>query len=108
MCYTSMMAAMLSACAAGSHYKLLEEFTNLSVVPFEMVAGYGVNGGRGRCFPFWQDMLSCLHNRGGAEGRTICQLEREDYLECLHHKKLSQRIIAIQKEKERVMKKTKA
>ncbi|CAZ80263.1 unnamed protein product [Tuber melanosporum] len=44
-----------------------------------------------KCFPFWQDLLSCyVVNTGSAtsdEGKWKCVPQRDDYYECLHHKK---------------------
>ena len=55
-----------------------------------MVHGYGKNGGRGRCYIFWNDLLTCVRHAESANIDHVkeCELQREDYLECLHHKKL--------------------
>ncbi|RMZ82206.1 hypothetical protein DV738_g1826, partial [Chaetothyriales sp. CBS 135597] len=55
-----------------------------------MASGYGVGGGVGRCFPFWQEYLSCyIINQNDPEARKkgVCLPRLEDYYECLHHKK---------------------
>ncbi|KAF9765912.1 hypothetical protein IL306_001734 [Fusarium sp. DS 682] len=55
-----------------------------------MASGYGMNGGVGRCFPFWQEVMGCyVVNTSAADdsGKKKCGLVLEDYYECLHHKK---------------------
>ncbi|KAL3419607.1 NADH:ubiquinone oxidoreductase 11.5kD subunit [Phlyctema vagabunda] len=55
-----------------------------------MSSGYGLNGGQGRCFPFWQEVLSCYVVNTSDEdmsGKKKCAPVLEDYYECLHHKK---------------------
>ncbi|KAI5780347.1 hypothetical protein DFH27DRAFT_341077 [Peziza echinospora] len=55
-----------------------------------MASGYGLNGGVSRCFPFWQDLLSCyvVNTAGGdSNEKWKCIPQRDDYLECLHHRK---------------------
>ncbi|RMZ85396.1 hypothetical protein DV737_g735, partial [Chaetothyriales sp. CBS 132003] len=55
-----------------------------------MASGYGIGGGVGRCFPFWQEYLSCyVINQHDPEARKkgVCLPRLEDYYECLHHKK---------------------
>jgi NADH dehydrogenase (ubiquinone) Fe-S protein 5 len=71
-----------------------------------MVHGYGKNGGRGRCFIFWQDLLTCVQHANAAniDHMKECEPQREDYIECLHHKKLYDRISVIKREKERLIK----
>ncbi|KAF4121770.1 NADH dehydrogenase (ubiquinone) Fe-S protein 5 [Geosmithia morbida] len=64
-----------------------------------MASGYGMNGGVGRCFPFWQEVLGCYVVNTSAEddsGKKKCSLALEDYYECLHHKKEHARAVAIQ------------
>jgi len=64
-----------------------------------MASGYGLHGGPGRCFPFWQEVLACFAiNTDGANeaGRKICAPVLEDYLECLHHKKEKARVLRLQ------------
>lgn len=46
--------------------------------------------GPGRCFPFWQEVLTCyVVNTTGDDdsGKKKCSPVLEDYYECLHHKK---------------------
>jgi len=46
--------------------------------------------GPSRCFPFWQELLSCYVINGGEEdgsGKKKCVPAMEDYYECLHHRK---------------------
>ncbi|RDA89634.1 hypothetical protein CP533_1953 [Ophiocordyceps camponoti-saundersi (nom. inval.)] len=55
-----------------------------------MASGFGMHGGPGRCFPFWQDVLACYVVNTSPEddsGKKKCALPLEDYYECLHHKK---------------------
>ncbi|KAH8148689.1 uncharacterized protein LAJ45_07400 [Morchella importuna] len=64
-----------------------------------MASGYGLHGGVGRCFPFWQDMLACYvmnTNSGSDEGKWKCAPQHDDYYECLHHKKELAKAKAIQ------------
>ena len=82
-----------------------------------MASGFGVKGGKGRCFDFWLDFSDCLvcapasscavplptsrlHRSVLTRLRPVkialqadaghpkeCQLKKEDYFECLHHRK---------------------
>ncbi|KAK8035311.1 NADH:ubiquinone oxidoreductase subunit [Apiospora rasikravindrae] len=55
-----------------------------------MASGYGLTGGPGRCFPFWQELLACYvvnTNADDNSGKAKCAPVLEDYYECLHHKK---------------------
>ncbi|KAI8929158.1 hypothetical protein BC831DRAFT_396686 [Entophlyctis helioformis] len=49
-----------------------------------MSSGFGTNGGRGRCFPFWQEFTRC-HVQ--ADAASQCSTLLEDYQECLYHRK---------------------
>ncbi|KAK1921400.1 hypothetical protein DB88DRAFT_500629 [Papiliotrema laurentii] len=49
-----------------------------------MASGYGLNGGRSRCFEHWQEFQKCYAR---AETKGECTLQKEDYLECLHRTK---------------------
>jgi NADH dehydrogenase (ubiquinone) Fe-S protein 5 len=49
-----------------------------------MSSGFGTNGGRGRCFPFWQEFAKCHVQSDTLEE---CKNAFEDYQECLFHKK---------------------
>ncbi|GAA5908763.1 hypothetical protein JCM5296_005762 [Sporobolomyces johnsonii] len=60
-----------------------------------MASGFGYNGGRSRCFPFWQDFQKCY---AGADVPEQCTLQKEDYLECLHHTKEVSRAMKIKTE----------
>jgi NADH dehydrogenase (ubiquinone) Fe-S protein 5 len=54
-----------------------------------MTSGYGLNGGVGRCYPFFKALERCL--RESVDPRQ-CALYHEDYFECLHRtKELAQR-----------------
>lgn len=57
-----------------------------------MVFSHGVTGGKGRCYPFWQDLMYCMARVGALHGEK-CTLQFEDYLECLHHTKLVGRVM---------------
>ncbi|XP_044721946.1 NADH:ubiquinone oxidoreductase subunit [Hirsutella rhossiliensis] len=64
-----------------------------------MASGYGMHGGPGRCFPFWQDVFACYVVNTTAEddsGKKKCAMPLEDYYECLHHKKEHARALAMQ------------
>ncbi|KAK3325580.1 hypothetical protein B0H66DRAFT_599731 [Apodospora peruviana] len=64
-----------------------------------MASGYGLHGGPGRCFPFWQELLACYVVNSNADddsGKQKCGLALEDYYECLHHKKEAARVKALQ------------
>ncbi|CAK7197692.1 hypothetical protein SEUCBS139899_000340 [Sporothrix eucalyptigena] len=64
-----------------------------------MASGFGLNGGPGRCFPFWQEMLACyVVNSSGEDqaGKKKCAPLLEDYYECLHHKKEAARVRTLQ------------
>ncbi|KAK7425441.1 hypothetical protein QQZ08_008120 [Neonectria magnoliae] len=55
-----------------------------------MASGYGMHGGPGRCFPFWQEVMACYVVNTTADddsGKKKCSPALEDYYECLHHKK---------------------
>jgi hypothetical protein len=51
-----------------------------------MVQGFGVRGGRGRCFPFFESFLECVNTAGNERGYK-CVKQADDYKECLHHQK---------------------
>ncbi len=51
-----------------------------------MVNGFGVRGGRGRCYPFFEAFVACVNEAGNARGHK-CTLQADDYKECLHHEK---------------------
>ena len=51
-----------------------------------MVFSHGVTGGKGRCYPFWQDFMYCMARVGALHGEK-CSMQFEDYFECLHHTK---------------------
>ncbi|KAM0789768.1 hypothetical protein ACM66B_006621 [Microbotryomycetes sp. NB124-2] len=57
-----------------------------------MASGFGYEGGRSRCFPFWQDFQKCY---ASADVPTQCVAQKEDYLECLHHTKEISRAMQI-------------
>ncbi|KAK8100349.1 NADH dehydrogenase iron-sulfur protein 5-A [Apiospora kogelbergensis] len=64
-----------------------------------MASGYGLTGGPGRCFPFWQEVLACYvvnTNADDNSGKAKCAPVLEDYYECLHHKKEAARVRALQ------------
>ncbi|KAK4110624.1 hypothetical protein N656DRAFT_790886 [Canariomyces notabilis] len=64
-----------------------------------MASGYGLNGGPSRCFPFWQELLSCYVVNGSDDdesGKKKCVPAMEDYYECLHHRKEAARVKMLQ------------
>ncbi|KAG2218012.1 hypothetical protein INT45_010809 [Circinella minor] len=60
-----------------------------------MASGFGLNGGRGRCFHFWQEFNKCY---AGADFPQQCNAQRDDYMECLHHTKEFARVAHIKAE----------
>ncbi|CAO3616751.1 unnamed protein product [Cunninghamella echinulata] len=60
-----------------------------------MASGFGFDGGRGRCFQFWQEFNKCY---AAANFPRQCISQRDDYLECLHHTKEFARITRIKTE----------
>ncbi|GAA5810520.1 hypothetical protein MFLAVUS_003943 [Mucor flavus] len=60
-----------------------------------MASGFGLDGGRGRCFHFWQEFNKCY---ASADLPQQCLDQRDDYLECLHHTKEFARITLIKTE----------
>ncbi|PGH20437.1 hypothetical protein AJ80_03583 [Polytolypa hystricis UAMH7299] len=64
-----------------------------------MASGYGLNGGPSRCFPFWQELLSCyvVNSAEGESGKKKCIPVLDDYYECLHHRKEAARMKAMQR-----------
>ncbi|KAK4041691.1 NADH dehydrogenase iron-sulfur protein 5-B [Parachaetomium inaequale] len=64
-----------------------------------MASGYGLNGGPSRCFPFWQELLSCYVVNSSDDddsGKKKCVPAMEDYYECLHHRKEAARVKMLQ------------
>ncbi|KAI8057718.1 hypothetical protein BDF22DRAFT_616264 [Syncephalis plumigaleata] len=49
-----------------------------------MASGFGIHGGRSRCFTLWQEFRKCYAQ---AECPEDCEPQLEDYNECLTHKK---------------------
>ncbi|CDS14386.1 hypothetical protein LRAMOSA06555 [Lichtheimia ramosa] len=60
-----------------------------------MSSGFGLDGGRGRCFHFWQEFNKCY---ASADFPQQCLAQRDDYLECLHHTKEFARVTRIKAE----------
>ncbi|KAL9188513.1 hypothetical protein ACHAXT_006891 [Thalassiosira profunda] len=59
-----------------------------------MSSGRGINGGVGRCYPFFAEFKECLKTEalvtkedGTRAWKNNCWQVREDYFECLHAKK---------------------
>ncbi|CAM6081692.1 unnamed protein product [Calypogeia fissa] len=63
-----------------------------------MASGFGIHGGKGRCYDFWMDFSECMSR---CAVPAECAAAREDYFECLHHRKEYSRVDAINKERER-------
>ncbi|KAI8896975.1 hypothetical protein BC833DRAFT_595439 [Globomyces pollinis-pini] len=63
-----------------------------------MSSGFGTNGGRGRCFPFWQEFAKCH-----VQSTTLeeCTKPFEDYQECLFHRKEIARSTIVKEEYEK-------
>ncbi|EJD39522.1 hypothetical protein AURDEDRAFT_21407, partial [Auricularia subglabra TFB-10046 SS5] len=51
--------------------------------------------GRGRCFPYWQEVLKCYQN---TDEPSLCRLRADDYMECLHHRKEIERTKIVRNE----------
>ncbi|TPX56521.1 hypothetical protein PhCBS80983_g04475 [Powellomyces hirtus] len=64
-----------------------------------MSSGFGMNGGRGRCFPFWQEFTKCYVQTDAP--KQECKLQFEDYQECLYHRKELLRMAIVQDEYEK-------
>ncbi|TPX67757.1 hypothetical protein SpCBS45565_g03541 [Spizellomyces sp. 'palustris'] len=64
-----------------------------------MSSGFGLNGGRGRCFPFWQEFAKCYVQSDSP--RKECTNQFEDYQECLYHRKELLRLSIVQEEYEK-------
>ncbi|CDS14233.1 hypothetical protein LRAMOSA06403 [Lichtheimia ramosa] len=60
-----------------------------------MSSGFGLDGGRGRCFHFWQEFNKCYAT---ADFPKQCVAQRDDYMECLHHTKEFARVTRIKAE----------
>ncbi|KAJ3204968.1 hypothetical protein HDU82_005477, partial [Entophlyctis luteolus] len=56
---------------------------------------FGLNGGRGRCFAFFQDYAACF---ASADTPKECVKQYEDYQECLYHRKELLRLKLVQEE----------
>ncbi|RKO97088.1 hypothetical protein CAUPRSCDRAFT_20, partial [Caulochytrium protostelioides] len=50
-----------------------------------MSSGFGTKGGRGRCYPFFQEMMACAVQSDAA--KEDCKFQIADYNECLTHRK---------------------
>ncbi|KAG6907655.1 hypothetical protein DXG01_007859 [Tephrocybe rancida] len=46
-----------------------------------MASGFGYNGGRSRCFTYWQEFSKCYAQ---TDNPVACRPQSDDYLECLH------------------------
>ncbi|KAI8817817.1 uncharacterized protein EV422DRAFT_540066 [Fimicolochytrium jonesii] len=62
-----------------------------------MSSGFGTSGGRGRCFPFWQEFARC-YVQADTDPKTECRKGFEDYQECLYHRKELLRMTLVQEE----------
>ncbi|KAJ5740382.1 hypothetical protein N7493_000254 [Penicillium malachiteum] len=63
-----------------------------------MASGFGLNGGPGRCYAFWQEVLGCyvVNSPEGETGKKKCTPALDDYYECLHHRKEALRTMKMQ------------
>ncbi|KAJ6036609.1 NADH-ubiquinone oxidoreductase kd subunit [Penicillium herquei] len=63
-----------------------------------MASGFGLNGGPGRCYTFWQEVLGCyvVNSPEGETGKKKCTPALDDYYECLHHRKEALRTMKMQ------------
>ncbi|KAI0045019.1 hypothetical protein FA95DRAFT_1561585 [Auriscalpium vulgare] len=60
-----------------------------------MASGFGFQGGRSRCFAYWQEFSKCYAQ---SDSPSECRLQADDYLECLHHTKEIARAKAVKAE----------
>lgn len=49
-----------------------------------MASGFGIHGGKGRCYDIWMEFSECMSR---CAVPADCAAAREDYFECLHHRK---------------------
>ncbi|XP_013879917.1 NADH dehydrogenase [ubiquinone] iron-sulfur protein 5 [Austrofundulus limnaeus] len=57
-----------------------------------------------RCHAFEKDWVTCAHGIGQTRAKKECQLEYEDFLECFNQTKTLQRIQAIRKQRDKMIK----
>jgi len=52
-----------------------------------MVSGFGLHGGKGRCFALFKDFTDCVNGADASQKASACVRQHEDYKECIHLKK---------------------
>ncbi|XP_019367883.1 PREDICTED: NADH dehydrogenase [ubiquinone] iron-sulfur protein 5 [Gavialis gangeticus] len=57
-----------------------------------------------RCYSFEKDWIECSHGIGQTRANVECSAEYEDFYECLHKAKTAQRLAAIIKQREKLIK----
>ncbi|KAK9448469.1 uncharacterized protein V1518DRAFT_419049 [Limtongia smithiae] len=64
-----------------------------------MSSGYSLQGGPGRCYDNWMDVMKCgKEMKAGALERSECQLQLSDYMECLYHMREKARLSEMREE----------
>ncbi|KAK9240479.1 hypothetical protein V1525DRAFT_385487 [Lipomyces kononenkoae] len=70
-----------------------------------MSSGFGLTGGKSRCYSLWVDLAQCESEfKSGAIERSACQTKLADFIECLDHKRERARLEEI---REQVLEKNK-
>ncbi|XP_051247535.1 NADH dehydrogenase [ubiquinone] iron-sulfur protein 5 [Dicentrarchus labrax] len=57
-----------------------------------------------RCHAFEKEWIECSSGIGQTRAKKECQVEFEDFYECLHREKTSARLLAIRKQREKMIK----
>ncbi|KAK9468685.1 hypothetical protein V1512DRAFT_61833 [Lipomyces arxii] len=64
-----------------------------------MSSGFGLSGGKGRCYDLWLDVVKCSNDvDNGTMTRAQCQVPLSDFVECLHHNRERARLEEIRQE----------
>ncbi|KAK9328656.1 NADH:ubiquinone oxidoreductase 11.5kD subunit [Lipomyces starkeyi] len=64
-----------------------------------MSSGFGLTGGKSRCYNLWVDLAQCESEfKSGAIERSACQTKLADFVECLDHKRERARLEEIREE----------
>ncbi|XP_026856670.2 NADH dehydrogenase [ubiquinone] iron-sulfur protein 5 [Electrophorus electricus] len=57
-----------------------------------------------RCHAFEKEWIECAHGIGQLRAKNECKLELEDFYECMHRQKTYQRLLEIQKQRDKMIK----
>ncbi|KAK9323252.1 hypothetical protein V1517DRAFT_338084 [Lipomyces orientalis] len=64
-----------------------------------MASGFGLTGGKSRCYDLWVDLAQCeTEFKSGAIERSACQTKLADFIECLDHKRERARLEEVREE----------